>query len=812
MMNLKQRLAILVRTTCYLGLTLVMMLVGESASLGTLAQGPRDLRGGGEVAVLTPEPAEPAPTDAPAEPTPADVAPEATPSAAPSRSRFGVAVNAQEKPVSFYADLGDLEISWYQNWSHVPWWNKEIKRPEYIPGVQFVPTVGAWAYLEGKETDASLRDMISKCPDCFPDGTLWIIGNELQIDKFSWLREGVALNPPRAITPTEYAVKYKKYYDIIKGINFSFKIAVGVTYDKPPYWSEFLRETRLAYESLYGVRMPIDVYTMHAYMSDPPLKEVQLLVGNKRARMKEYGDQDKPLYMTETGALTDAAHNPYFTVDQIKAFMDDVFEYLATETSVEYGAPSDGFHMVQKWAWFALTAGSGSDPDYWEKTDLFEYQDGSINSLGVNYAAFEKGESLLPPWWAWGNIRKAGANVDTGTPVSAWIDNVRVASTDALPPYEDKSVYTLDVLTDDPDTAWRDGGNNGETVRFKVGSTWADQTGQFQWGASAPITLTIPAYGTHFDAAAQWATSYKNWGPQNRYPRLVADVSGDGKADAVGFDPTRGPFVGLSTGSAFAKPTQWSSDFAWMNDNADHRELGDVNGDGKADVVGFRPTLGVYVGLSTGTSFMTATLWSNAFSSYDSQTRFPRLVGDVNGDGKADIVAFAPTVGAYVGLSNGTSFDTPTLWTTDFGWTNDPFYHRVLADADGDGKADVVGFKYGDGVYVGLSTGTAFGAATKWYDGLKAWGPQQRYARHAADVNGDGLADLIAFEGGARGAFVALSTGNAFSRTVQWTTDFAWLGDNYNHREMGDVSGDGRADVVGFLYGTGVQVGVSSWN
>lgn len=807
----KQRLATL-RTTLYLLLACVLLLVGDLAFVRpTQAEGPRDERSGGEVVVQTPEPQD-TPTeeavtpDPTAEPDAEDVTPLESPTETPSRSRFGVAVNAQNNPLDYYADFGDLQATWYQNWSGIAW------NRSYIDGVQFYPTIGAWNYLEGKETEAKIREYISWCPECYPDGTVWIIGNELQIDKFSWLREGVALDPARTITPEEYAVKYKKYYDIIKGINLTYKVAIGVTYDKPPYWSDFLRETRAAYETLYGEKMPIDVYTMHAYMSDPPLKEVQLLVDNKRTIMKEYGDQNKPLIMTETGALTDAAHNPGFTTEQISDYMNQVFEYLATYTSEEYGCPDDDYRMVQKWAWFALTSAAGSDADYWDKTDLFDTGGvtATITTVGETYAAFVKGDSLVPPWWPWGYVLKDGANVSSGTSVTAWIDNVRVGQTTSIM-YDGESVYTLDVFADDPDTAWRDGGTDGDTVRFKVGSTWAAETGTWQWGTSSPITLTIPAYATSTSASTTWSTQFKNLGPQNRFPRIGGDVNGDGKWDMVSFDPGRGVFVGLSNGSSFAKVAQWSTEFQWVGDTANHRVLGDVNGDGKADVVGFKPGEGVYVALSTGTSFAAASLWSTAFQTYTTQKNYPRMVGDVNGDGKDDIVAFVRSEGVYVGLSNGTTFETPTLWSSEFGWNNDDFDHRLLADVNGDGKLDVVGYKYGEGVYVGLSTGTSFSAASLWSSQYKYWAPQNRFPRLAADMNGDGLADLVGFDPGVgRGAFVALSTGSSFSKAAQWTAEFNWLGDVYKHRELGDVNGDGRADIVGFYYGTGVLVGLSN--
>lgn len=79
--------------------------------------------------------------------------------------------------------------------------------------------------------------------------------------------------------------------------------------------------------------------------------------------------------------------------------------------------------------------------------------------------------------------------------------------------------------------------------------------------------------------------------------------------------------------------------------------LGDVNGDGKDDVVGFGNT-GVYISLSTGTGFGTSQYWNGSYS-YNSGWRVdqhPRLTADTNGDNRNDIVGFGNT-GVYVLLS-----------------------------------------------------------------------------------------------------------------------------------------------------------------
>ena len=154
-------------------------------------------------------------------------------------------------------------------------------------------------------------------------------------------------------------------------------------------------------------------------------------------------------------------------------------------------------------------------------------------------------------------------------------------------------------------------------------------------------------------------------------------------------------------------------------------------------------------------------------------------------------------------LSNGTSFDAISKWTSSFdlshGWTVKD-YVRTVGDVNNDGRADLIGFGQ-DGVYVALSNGTSFGAISKWtsaFDLSHGWTVKD-YVRTVGDVNNDGRVDLIGF--GQDGVYIALSMGTTFSLPSRRTTSFdlshGWTVASYV-RTVGDVSGDGKADLVGF--------------
>ncbi|MBU8900806.1 VCBS repeat-containing protein, partial [Corallococcus sp. M34] len=185
-----------------------------------------------------------------------------------------------------------------------------------------------------------------------------------------------------------------------------------------------------------------------------------------------------------------------------------------------------------------------------------------------------------------------------------------------------------------------------------------------------------------------------------RHPRVSADVNGDGRADIIGFADA-GVTVALSTGTGFAQPQLWLADFGynaggWLVERHP-RVSADVNGDGRADIIGFSDA-GVLVALSTGTGFAQPRLWLADFG-YNAGgwlvEKHPRVLADVNGDGRADIIGFSDA-GVLVALSTGTGFAQPRLWLADFGYNAGGWlverHPRVSADVNGDGRADIIGF------------------------------------------------------------------------------------------------------------------------
>jgi hypothetical protein len=351
-----------------------------------------------------------------------------------------------------------------------------------------------------------------------------------------------------------------------------------------------------------------------------------------------------------------------------------------------------------------------------------------------------------------------------------------------------------------------------------------------------PISPTPYGYMTRTTSEITGSGDY--WGGQNETPRMLADVNGDGRMDLVGFGPD-GVYVSLSDADGLQGPPQLAvrsfggAAGGWLNVASQPREMADVDGDGRADVIGFG-SRGVYVSLGQADgTFTNPTLAVAAFGSsvgggnWASQDTQPRMIGDVNGDGRADIVGFGLD-GTYVSLGQADgSFSAPIMALRTFGlaaegggWSSQTRYTRLLGDVNGDGRSDVVAFgRAGVWVSLGQADGT-FSAPTIGTTSMTSlysdvWTDSRVNPRLLGDVNGDDRDDIVGF--GRDGVYVALADGaGGFQDAFRATTDFATQtpqnGLEYRPVDLSeqsiflrDMDGDGRMDLVSIGY-SGVRV------
>lgn len=296
-------------------------------------------------------------------------------------------------------------------------------------------------------------------------------------------------------------------------------------------------------------------------------------------------------------------------------------------------------------------------------------------------------------------------------------------------------------------------------------------------------TVTAQLGEQSFAAPQAWANDLTNengWAAE--HPRLLADINGDKKQDVVGFGD-HGTWVATSNGTSFT-PVLALADFGFVaggwRANLHVRTAGDVNADQKDDIVGFG-NAGVYRALATGNGALGSVDFVVADFGYDQGWRndkHVRLLADVNGDNRKDIVGFG-THGVWVSMSTSTAgdFSAPFFAVGDFGtlqgWNNEE-HVRTTADINGDTKQDLVGF--GDhGVWVAISTGTGFESpqlVLSEFAILAGGWRVDRHPRLMADVNKDNKADIVGF--GYDGVWISHSTGTGFAAPFFAIADFGY--------------------------------------
>lgn len=352
----------------------------------------------------------------------------------------------------------------------------------------------------------------------------------------------------------------------------------------------------------------------------------------------------------------------------------------------------------------------------------------------------------------------------------------------------------------------------------------------------------------------------------------AGDYDGDGKVDmVVGRTTGNVAFVKGSGDGTFAAPTV----FAWKQAyyNAWAFAAGDLNGDGKLDVVWGAnatstgcsvspvPSTGcpetitvndgdvrVFYGSGDGTFQETAYFVSGV--RHNAGTLLGRIgtidagsvaVGDIDGDGDADVIAGAVDgANSVVKIlrNNGASFAAETLISqpTSCAAPCSPIYFPAVStqnspwglaigDADGDGDNDV--FVGDRALYVYLYVNNGAGSFTLKSNNTAVSGRQNVYLGHdsfraavgftpslaSGDVNGDGKADvLLGLHSGTQNPASNTANDGSILLDVSFSGGHSGFGSLADVGTMArginviDVNGDGSLDIIAAEYNGAIKL------
>ena len=280
----------------------------------------------------------------------------------------------------------------------------------------------------------------------------------------------------------------------------------------------------------------------------------------------------------------------------------------------------------------------------------------------------------------------------------------------------------------------------------------ANNSGVWTWAISAP-------------AGMYWTTSTHS-GPRSYFTGgygtttcLAGDMNGDGKTDM--WCETAGDSaqwqVALSTGSTWSMDTIPGPSASLVPYQC---LTGDFNGDGKTDMACAISGNAWQVALSTGSTWSVSN-WGGLYVADPLYASSYCFTGDLNGDGKTDILCPSGTRKWEVGLSNGNSWKMET-WD-GAGVIGLPSRACMTGDINGDGKTDIWCEGAPGQWEVSLSTGNSF--STKTWMGPAPVFPVGNQCM-SGDLNGDGKTDMWCETGNSSGQWhYAISLGSAWATT-----------------------------------------------
>ena len=225
--------------------------------------------------------------------------------------------------------------------------------------------------------------------------------------------------------------------------------------------------------------------------------------------------------------------------------------------------------------------------------------------------------------------------------------------------------------------------------------------------------------------------------------RVKTDFDGDGRADLVVYRP--------STGTAYIRSTGTGATAAVGGGlSTDVPVPGDYDGDRKTDFAVFRPSTGEWL-LTLSATQTTRTIVLGAPGDKP-------VAGDYDGDGLTDLAVYTPSTGTWTVLTSLSNF--ANRLTGKVGISSDLL---VPGDYDGDGRTDMAVYRASTGSWLMLGSTSGFATTRTVTLGSSGDIPVP------ADYDGDGVTDIATYRPSA-GQWSIVKSSDGSTLTSAWGT------------------------------------------
>ena len=296
--------------------------------------------------------------------------------------------------------------------------------------------------------------------------------------------------------------------------------------------------------------------------------------------------------------------------------------------------------------------------------------------------------------------------------------------------------------------------------------------------------------------------------PAGPYSSVIADIDGDGKSDLIVSDYTANTISifrntgssGSITSGSFANKVDFNT-----GNNPFGIAVGDIDGDGKLDIVVANygsGTVSVFRNTATSGSITTSSLASKVDFTAGSNPSFI-AIGDIDGDGKPDIAVTnnsSSTVSLFQNTGTSGSITTSTFAAkVDFSTGSSP-NGISIGDIDMDGKPDLIIANYLSNTISIYRNISIFGSITTSSLATRvdfSTGSRPNCLA-LGDIDGDGKTDICVtnYTSNTVSVFRNLSTSGIIATgSLATKYDYA-TGTSPYSIAISDLDGDGKPDVA----------------